>query len=140
MLHRREHFAERIGKLYHGRNLPVEVPAEDKYAKGIHLGLTPGEDSHTNVLVIEIEYGTVEPEVLCCVHKLQETWDRKCELVEEVDIKPLEARGGDPTNECLQVSDNTTELEMAKVRESDDWRTRELSFYIAVGNREFKQN
>jgi hypothetical protein len=51
-------------------------------------------------------------------------------------------------NKCFQVSANTTEVEMVKVRERDgcdDRRTRVCvsclsSFYIAVGNRKSKVN
>jgi hypothetical protein len=50
------------------------------------------------LIVNEFEVGTVEAEVLCCVHKLQETWDRKRRLVEEFNLKLLDARGGDPMN------------------------------------------
>jgi hypothetical protein len=138
MLHRREHLAERIENLCHGRDLPVEVPAVDIYEKGTHLGPT-GIHRHKDSLLVELEFGTVEPEVLCCVHKLQETWDRKCELVEKDNLKLLEARGGDPMNECFQVSANTGEQEPVKVREYDgshDWRMRGL--HITVGSREFK--
>jgi hypothetical protein len=118
MLHRREQMAERIENLCHGRYLPIEVPAEDKYGEGrVHLGLPKGIDPHMNSIVIEHEYCAVEPEVLCCVHKLRETWDRKRELVEEVNVELLEVRSGDPMNECFQVGANTTEYEKAKVGE-----------------------
>jgi hypothetical protein len=140
MLHRGEHLAKRIENLCDGRNLPVEVPAEDIYIKGMHLGPT-GIHPHRDSLRVELEGGTVEPEVLCCVHKLQETWDGKHELVEEEDFKLLKARCGDPTNKCLQVSANTLEQEPVKVREYDsrpNRRIRELLLHITAGNRESK--
>ncbi len=37
MLDRREYLAKRIENLCHRGYLPVEVPAYDNYAKGIHL-------------------------------------------------------------------------------------------------------
>jgi hypothetical protein len=125
-----------------GRNLPVEVPAEDIYVKGMHLGPT-GIHIHKDSLRVELEFGTVEPEVLCCVHKLQETWDGKRELVEEPNFKLLEARCGDLTNKSLQVSVNTSEPEPVKVREYDgchDRRMCELPLHITAGNRESKEN
>jgi hypothetical protein len=105
MLHREEHLAERIENLCDGRNLPIEVPAEDIYEKGILLGPTRIH-RHKDSLRIEPEFDTVEPEVLWSDHKLQETWDGKRELIEEVNLKLVEARCGDPTNKCLQVSAN----------------------------------
>jgi hypothetical protein len=87
-------------------------------------------------------YGTVEPEILCCIHKLQKTWDGKHELVEEENPEFLEARGGDPRNECFQVSANTIKPETVKVRKCDGRdgrRMHELPLYLAVGNREFKE-
>ena len=141
MLHRREHLAERIGNLCHGRYLPVEVPAVDPYGKGIHL--VPTIDQRINSLQGEHKSGTVKPEVLCCVHKLQEASDGKRELVEEANIKLLEARGGDPMNKCFQVTANTLEPEMVKVRECDgchNWRMHQLPLYITVGNGEEKAN
>jgi hypothetical protein len=66
MLHRREQLAERIENLCDRRNLPVEAPTVDMYRKGIHLGPT-GIHRHKDSLRVELEFGTVEPEVLCCV-------------------------------------------------------------------------
>jgi hypothetical protein len=43
---------------------------------GIHL--------HTNVLVTELEPGTLEPEILCCVHKLQELWQENVSWLKEI--------------------------------------------------------
>jgi len=137
MFHGRKHLAERIGNLCHGGDSPVKVTAFDDYAKGIHL-LPMGIDRHINFLVRETESGTVESEVLCSVHKLQKAWDGKRQLVEEVDLELLEARGGDPKNNRFQVSTNTVKLEMAKVRKCDDGRVRELPFYIALGDRKFE--
>jgi hypothetical protein len=62
-------------------------------------------------------------------------------LVEETNLKLLEARGSDPMNKFFQVRANTTEIDMVKVRERDGWDVRrmcELPFYIAVGNRDLK--
>jgi len=52
-----------------------------------------GIDFKKNSLGNELEFGTVEPEILCCVHKLQEAWNGKCELVEEGNFELLEAKG-----------------------------------------------
>jgi hypothetical protein len=40
---------------------------------------------HLNVHVLEPDHGIVKPEVLCCVHKLHETWNGKRELLEELN-------------------------------------------------------
>jgi hypothetical protein len=106
----------------------------------MHLGPT-GIYRHKDSLRVKIEFGLVKPEVLCCVHNLQETWGGKCELAEEVNFKLLEARGGDPMNKCFQVSANTKEREPVKVREYDgchDWRMRELPLYITARNSKYK--
>jgi hypothetical protein len=58
---------------------------------------------HMNHVHRELEFGTAEPDVLCCVYKLQETWNGKCELLEEPNVKLLEARDGDPTNDCFYL-------------------------------------
>jgi hypothetical protein len=64
-------------------------------------------------------------------------------LVEEFDVKLLQARGDDPMNKSFQVSADSTEPKMVKVRKYDGCdhrRMRELPLYIAVGNGEFKEN
>ena len=66
--------------------------------------------------VLASSFGALEPEVLGCVHKLQESWHGKSELVEDVDTELLEAWGGDPMNNCFQVSSNTVEPKTAKIR------------------------
>src|SRR6266403_1590649 len=142
ILHRREYSAKRIQYLCHGRYLPVEVPPIDTYAKDIRLG--PKEiQYYFNSLVNEIEPGNVESQVLCCVHKLHEMWNRKRELLEEVELQLFETRGGDPTNNRFQISANALELKQAKVRKCNgcrDWRMRELPLHIAIGNRECKSD
>jgi hypothetical protein len=143
ILHRREHSAERIGNLCHGRYLPVEVLAVDTYRKGILLGLPTGIDLQINLPRGELESGTVEPEVLCCVHQLHDTWDRKPVLVEEANVELFEARGGDPTDKCFQVGANTSEHDVVKVRKCDgcrDWRMCELPLCVKVGNGESKED
>jgi hypothetical protein len=87
-----------MGNLCHGRYLPVEVPADDSYGKSIHPGISAGIHIHINSPPGELEFSTPEPQVLCCVHKPQEMWDGKRELVEEVNFKFSEARGADLTN------------------------------------------
>ena len=132
VFHRREHWAERVGNLCHGRYLPVEVLAVDSYGKGIHLGLTTGIagiDLHTDSPPGELEIGTVEAEVLCCIHKFQEMWNGKRKLVEEYNLELLEARDGDLMNKCFQVVANTSEHKVAKVGKCHgcyDRRMREL--------------
>src|SRR6266403_2371497 len=74
---------------------------------------------HINPFPVKLEPGTVEPDVLRCVQKLQDTWNGKCELVEKVKLELFEARGSDPTNNCLQVSAITMECDPAKVRKCD---------------------
>ena len=109
----------------------------------MHLRLSTGIKRHIIYRLGEPEHGTVEPEILRYVHKLQETRDGKCQLVEEFNFKLLEARSGNPMNKCLQVSANTTELKKAKARKRDecgDTHMRMFPFYIAVGYGESKVN
>ncbi|KAF8469433.1 hypothetical protein DFH94DRAFT_773868 [Russula ochroleuca] len=139
MLHRRKYLTERIENLGHGRYLPVEVPAVDTCGKDIRLGLLAGIETHVNVFTGEPETSTVGLEVLCCVHKLQEPWNGKRELLEERNEDLLEARGGDSTNNCFQVSTNSLERKVTKVRKGDvcrDWRIYELPLHVSVGNSE----
>ena len=94
---------------------------------------------HTNSLVREQETGTVEPEVLCRVHKLSETWDGKRELVGEINLELLETRGGEVSNNRFHVGARTSECQRKKVRKCDvrcDWHTPELPLHITVENRE----
>lgn len=122
----------------HGRYLPVKVPAVDIYRKSIHLGLLTGVHIHDNVVVKELELATAEPEVLCCVHKLQEKWDGIGKVLEEQNFELLEARGGHPTNKRFQVGSNTSEKTLVEVRKCDlcrDWSMHELPLYVTVGNR-----
>src|ERR1700722_12481653 len=107
----------------------------------MHLELPVGINLHTNLRLGKFDSGVVELEVLCGVHKLQETWDGKRELVKEVNAEFFEARGGDPMSKSFQVSTNTSELEIAKVWKGDrcsNRHVRELHFYITVGDSEVK--
>jgi len=129
--------------LSQGRYLPVEEPAFDSYGKGIYVGLLTGIDHHVNMFLRKFELYIVELEVLRCVHDVQETWDGKRELLEELNGKTLEARSGDPTNNSFNVSANTFERKPAKVRKCDvhrDWRIDQLPFRTIVGNREQKSD
>ena len=95
-----------------------------------------GIDLHINFSHEKLEFCTLKSEVLCCVDKLQETWDEKRKLVEEVNSETLVAR---PMNKCFQVSANTSESLTVKVRKWDgrhDRRMDELPLYVAIGNRE----
>jgi len=75
--------------------LIVKVLADETYPKGtdpfkgIHL--------HINMFVREIEIGTAEPKVACCVYELHEIWDGKRGLLEEENSELLEMGGRDPT-------------------------------------------
>jgi hypothetical protein len=75
----RQYLTERIGKLDHRGYLPVEVPAVDIYMEKLISPLVRIEIC-MNMVRVELEMGTVEPEDLCCVHKLYETWNGKREL------------------------------------------------------------
>src|SRR6266849_1661971 len=139
VLHRREHLGKRIENLCHGRYLPVEVPAINPYTKGKRA--RPYQNC--NSLGLEHNLDIVEPEVLCCVHKLWETWNGERELLEESNMQVFEARGRDPTNNRFQISANASEPEEAKVRKCNvcrDWGTCELPLHITVGNRECKDD
>jgi hypothetical protein len=81
-----------------GIYLPVEVPATSRYKKGVRVGLTE-KYHHFSFLVLERDDGTVEPEVLCCAHKLREMWNGKREVIEELNSQPIEARGRDSTKD-----------------------------------------
>src|ERR1700679_1525571 len=106
VLHRREYLAKRIGNLCHGRYLPVKVPAVNLSGDGTRVSLT---EKHPYMLVRELDLGIVEPEALCCAHKLRETWNGKRELLEELNLQLFEARGSNPTNNRFQVSANASE-------------------------------
>src|SRR6267154_709520 len=138
VLHRREHLAKRIGNLCHGRYLPVEVPAINPYSKSKRDRLTE-KHLHIDELVVKHDHGFVKREVLCCVHKLRETWNGKYELLEESNPQVFEARSRDPTHNRFQVSANAPEPEQAKVRKGNvcrDCRMSERPPHITVGNRE----
>jgi hypothetical protein len=141
MLHRREYLTKRIENLCHGKHLPVEVPAVDNYGKGIIcLGLLVGIEIYMTSPLAEIKPGPVELDVLLCVHELQETRNRKCELLEELNDELLEARSGDSANNLFQVSANTPEEKPAEVRKCDvcqNWSMYELPLHITIGNREY---
>ena len=84
------------------------------------------------------DFGIVEPEVLCCIHKLYETRNGKRKLVEEINPELLEARGDDPTKNLFQVSTDSSEYKRAKVRKCDtcrDWHMHELPLHVTIGNR-----
>jgi hypothetical protein len=95
VLHRGEYLTKRIENWGHGGYLRVEVPAVDIYGKGSqwHIGFFRGIDRHVNSLAVNVELGTVEPEVFCSPHELLELWNGNREVA-NLDI--LEARGGDP--------------------------------------------
>src|SRR6267154_1852125 len=101
-LHRGKYFAKCIENLGHGGYLPVEVPAVDNYVKASlwHIGLR-GTDHHVNSLAFKLELGTVESEVFCSPHELQELWNGKRELLGVPNLENLEARSGDPTKNRL---------------------------------------
>ena len=65
--------------------MPVEVPAADSDPKGMRLWLPMRINHCRKVLLAELEFNTPEAEVLCRVHKLQETWDRNHELVKKIN-------------------------------------------------------
>ena len=67
MFYRREHLGELMENLCHGRYLPVEVPAVDGYGKSVHLGISIAVHLHINLPSRKLEFGTPEPQVLCCV-------------------------------------------------------------------------
>jgi hypothetical protein len=102
MLHHGEDLAKRIENLGNGGYLPVEVPAVDIYGEGIvfndllHIGLR-GIDIDVNSLAVEVDPGTVEPEVFCSPDELHELWNGKRELLGVANLEILEARSGDPT-------------------------------------------
>jgi len=96
-----------------------------------------------NPFSLKLEPGTVEPEVLRCVQKLQETWNGKCELLEKIKLEVFEARGSDPTGNYLQVSADTFECEPAKVRKCDMrhvWHMYRLPLHIMVGEGKKKED
>jgi hypothetical protein len=109
MLHHIECLAKSVGNLCNGRYLPVEGGATNTYRKAMHLGSLTGIHLHMNFITREIEICPAEAEVFYSPHKMQGMWDGKRELVEEHDVKLLEARGGDPMNKCFQVSTNAME-------------------------------
>jgi len=98
-----------------------------------------------NDRLIELEFGAVEPEFLCCGHKLLEMWngDGGFRLLDELDLERLEVRCHDVRKEPLQVSTDTLEHKPAKVRKRNvrhTWHVQELSLDIVGGNRGEKAN
>ncbi len=88
MLHLRIPLVKFIEDLSYGRYLRGERDAWDLYTKGICLGLLTGIHLHINAF--EIELGL---EVLCCVRRLQEsweTWDGEYDFIEEEYFELLE--------------------------------------------------
>jgi hypothetical protein len=88
------------------------------YGKGMRLDLLTWINLHMSLRPEEFELGTIEHEVFYRVHKLQETWDGKRELLVENNVEPLEARSGDPTSNRFQVNVNgdISEQKPSKVR------------------------
>src|SRR6267154_4494534 len=143
VLHCSENLAKCIANLCCGRYLPVKVRGINPYRKGIRgVGVDLREKHpHYNLLVVEPDHGIVEPEVLCCVDKLRQTWNGKRELLEEYNLQKFETRGRDPTNQRFQVSANASEPEQAEVGKCNvcrDWRMCGLPLHITVRNRECK--
>ena len=67
-----------------------------------------------------------------------EAWDRKAELVEEMDSEYLEERGGQVRKECFQVSADTREIKSVEVKKCDpscDPSMQQLHLDLAVRNR-----
>jgi hypothetical protein len=141
VLHCREHWADYIEYLCHGRYLPVEVTAVNNDTKIIHGGLFMRIHLNANVLVRELEFGSLESEVICCAHKVQKVWDGKRELVEDLNLELLEARCRNSIKKFFQVSCNTFEPETAKIRKSDgcrDRRVRKSPSHLTTAVREMK--
>ena len=117
------------------------MPAINRYKRLIRVALR--ERQQHDFIVLENDHDIAEPEVLCCVHKLQERWSGKRELLEESNSQPFEARGRDPTNNRFQVSAYASEPEQAKVRKCNvcrDCRMCGLPLHITVGNRDCKDD
>src|SRR6266853_1381329 len=98
------------------------------HVEGIHPGTLSGIYPHDSFPVIEPELGTAKPEVLCCIHELEEAGDTEFQRVQVEDLELLETGGSDPGNEWLQISDGTSEPKPAKVGECDscsDWSRQE---------------
>ena len=68
------------------------------------------------------DHGVIEPEVLCGIHKLRETWNGKRELAEVSNLWRFEARGRHSTNNRFQLSANASEPEHPKCDMCRDWR------------------
>ena len=97
ILHRGEYLAKLIENLGHGGYLPVEVAAPDTYGKGTHSHIGPRWiDLHVNSIAVKVEHRMVEPEV-CSPNELQELGNGVSELLVVANLKILDARSGDPT-------------------------------------------
>jgi hypothetical protein len=138
MHHHGEHFAKHIENLCNRRYLPVNVTAGNKYANCIHLEVME-RPLNMNLAIREYELGTVKPGVLWCVNKIQETWNRKCEIIKKLNFELLEMRGSDPTNNLFQVSTITLKTKQAMVKKCDgccNWCMCGFQPHIKAGNRE----
>ena len=101
----------------------------DNDRKSIRLGLLLGIHVRLNSPVIEREFGSLEPEVRCA-HKLREMWGGKRYLVKELELKFLEAGGGDPMNKCLRER-----VKIGKDVGCRDWQGDRLPFHVMGGIR-----
>jgi hypothetical protein len=55
------------------------------YRKGIHFGLRRIHLHMNFILLSEHDFSAIEPEVLCCIHKLQERWNGMREMPGDVN-------------------------------------------------------
>jgi hypothetical protein len=61
---------------------------------------------------------------------------RDAELVEEINIEPLEERGGHVRKKCIQVTDDTPEGKSAEVRKNRlncNWCMQLLALNLTIG-------
>jgi hypothetical protein len=100
-LHNGKCWYERTENLRCSRDLPVEVSATDRHAKGVDTAPRTAFRCQNNVLPIKTKLGNANPEAFCSAHKLREVWDGKNELVVEPNMVHFEEKGADSSKKSL---------------------------------------
>src|SRR5258707_2914261 len=106
-LQHRKSCPEHVKNLCCACYLPVEVFAAKRHFQSKYPCPLMRIHHHDKIFHGKSERAIVEPEVSCSAHKLLEIWNRIGQLIEELDLKPLEERDGDSRKKRFQVSAGT---------------------------------
>src|SRR5258708_34311203 len=136
MLQHRNSCPEHVKNLCCASYLPVEVFAAKQHFQSKHPCLLMRIHQHDKTIHGKSERAIVEPEVFCIAHKLLEVWDRIGQLIEELDLKPLEVGDCDSRKKHFQVSAGTLGHKPTETRKCDvyrEWRTQQLHLNVTAG-------